>query len=599
MKLLLTLLFLVSALNIPAHSQTSSSISTSPQRDFMKSNSNLLSKTYSLLNINNMSNWTFSNGVGSASPMGHPWGLMFPRGTSGLVTADGLLWVGKVIDDQPNVIRTGGNLWLSSNRPGIIASKGVAENSNDASVRVYRVRRDFRDANLTGDAIEYFGDSSQRVSVAEVEEIKAQYVQDWAEWPWQKGAPFFDENNNGVMDESDYPDMLGADQVVWYAYNDLTGSFGAEAIGLEVQVTMWAHRGIKEFEDNVFKRYRVIYKGTSVTPANARVDSMYLGIWADTDVGNYWDDLAGCDSLRNMAFAYNSVTPDGAFKPFSNLAYSVAYQLLQGPIVAGQSDDSALFGLQYRLGYRNLPLTSVLIKPTPSFIPEPGLNEYTLYWWKAFRGYVPVGTTDNPWLDPNGAPTKFPLGGDPFQKTGWLDGTPTSGGTFSFPGGRRFSLSAGPFTLSLGDTQEVVIAIIGGIGYDGPSSVQSLKFHATVLSGSYPFVDGRTDSQRFAEVIKPFAPPTDFALKQNYPNPFNSFTQIEFTIPIDAPVQLSVFDVLGREVIVLEDASFRLGRYRSRWNGRDKDGKIVPSGIYFFRLVAGHIYLTRRMLLVR
>ena len=565
-------------------------------------NSNSLPRNYSLLNINNVSIWTFWNGVGSTSPYGYPWGLVFPKGTAGLVYSDGLIWVGKVSDGLTNIVRTGGNLWGSQNQPGIITSPGVGESVNDQSVRVYRIRRDFRTANLAEDATEYFDPPSKSVSLAQLEDIRTHYARDWVEWPWQKGAPFFDSNKNGIMDGGDFPDMQGADQVMWYAYNDLPGSFGAEPIGLEIQVTMWAHKGVKEVEDIVFKRYKIIFKGTSVTPSNARVDSMFLGIWADTDVGFYPDDLAGCDSTLGMAFAYNSVTPDEAYAPFSRLSYSIGYKLLQGPIVQSSSNDSALFLNGYRRGFRNVSATSAFIKPTPSPIAEPSINQHTYYWWNALRGFFPVWRDrpfDYPWVDPSGVQTKFPLSGDPFRKTGWVDGLPSSGILFDSPGGRRFSLNVGPFSLALGDTQEIVIAIIGGTGYDGPASVQSLKYQSLVLNSLFPFYDERTDSQRVDRIPSSTFLPNDYELKQNYPNPFNSTTHVEFMIPRDAKIRLSVFDILGREIRVLEDASLQPGRYKSQWDGRDNNGMSMAGGVYFCRLTANAVSMTRKMILVK
>ncbi|HXG37559.1 MAG TPA: S8 family serine peptidase [Bacteroidota bacterium] len=80
--------------------------------------------------------------------------------------------------------------------------------------------------------------------------------------------------------------------------------------------------------------------------------------------------------------------------------------------------------------------------------------------------------------------------------------------------------------------------------------------------------------------------PEVFALSQNYPNPFNPETEISFALPEPSSVRLSVLDVLGREVAVLEDRFLPAGYRTARWNGRNTEGEPVGSGLYFYRINA-------------
>jgi len=93
--------------------------------------------------------------------------------------------------------------------------------------------------------------------------------------------------------------------------------------------------------------------------------------------------------------------------------------------------------------------------------------------------------------------------------------------------------------------------------------------------------------------------PTDFALAANYPNPFNPETVIEYSLASPALVRLVVFDLLGRHVRTLEDTRLNPGYYRTRWDGRDKGGHAVASGVYFYQLTANAQVTTRKMLLLR
>ena len=79
--------------------------------------------------------------------------------------------------------------------------------------------------------------------------------------------------------------------------------------------------------------------------------------------------------------------------------------------------------------------------------------------------------------------------------------------------------------------------------------------------------------------------PTEYALSQNYPNPFNPSTKINFSLPIESNVKLSVFNILGQEVKVLVDNQVQpVGSYNLTFDARD-----LPSGIYFYRLTASAV----------
>jgi Concanavalin A-like lectin/glucanases superfamily/Secretion system C-terminal sorting domain len=88
--------------------------------------------------------------------------------------------------------------------------------------------------------------------------------------------------------------------------------------------------------------------------------------------------------------------------------------------------------------------------------------------------------------------------------------------------------------------------------------------------------------------------PTRYNLEQNYPNPFNPTTSINFAIPKAGLVDLKVFDILGREVIVLINGYMPSGNHTAQF-----DASPYASGVYFYTLNSGGFTATRKMLLVK
>jgi hypothetical protein len=94
--------------------------------------------------------------------------------------------------------------------------------------------------------------------------------------------------------------------------------------------------------------------------------------------------------------------------------------------------------------------------------------------------------------------------------------------------------------------------------------------------------------------------PTTFRLGQNRPNPFNPSTTITFDLPTSMRVDLRIYDVSGRLVrSLINGETMTAGNRDAVWNGRDDGGRIVATGVYFYRLTAGEYGETKRMMLVK
>lgn len=77
-----------------------------------------------------------------------------------------------------------------------------------------------------------------------------------------------------------------------------------------------------------------------------------------------------------------------------------------------------------------------------------------------------------------------------------------------------------------------------------------------------------------------------FSLSQNYPNPFNNRTKIYYTIPHQSHIRLVIYNLIGKEVITLINQDQPPGSYLTEWDGKDKYGIPVSSGLYFYSLSA-------------
>ena len=88
--------------------------------------------------------------------------------------------------------------------------------------------------------------------------------------------------------------------------------------------------------------------------------------------------------------------------------------------------------------------------------------------------------------------------------------------------------------------------------------------------------------------------PRDYTLSQNFPNPFNPTTTIEFALPQAANVNLTVFDILGRQVAILVNGKLTAGRHTVNFQASS-----LPSGMYLYRLTTPRGTIAQKMILLK
>ena len=93
--------------------------------------------------------------------------------------------------------------------------------------------------------------------------------------------------------------------------------------------------------------------------------------------------------------------------------------------------------------------------------------------------------------------------------------------------------------------------------------------------------------------------PTEYTLGYNYPNPFNANTRLDYSLPVRSHVSIRLYNMLGQEVAVLVNEEQPYGNRHVVWNGLNKQGGTVASGVYIAEFKAGSFLASRKMILMK
>jgi len=140
------------------------------------------------------------------------------------------------------------------------------------------------------------------------------------------------------------------------------------------------------------------------------------------------------------------------------------------------------------------------------------------------------------------------------------------------------------------------VASAGDINGDGWHEILiSSHFDSTLIGEVFIFTSNPTavDEPDKGKQVN------NFHLSQNYPNPFNPETVIEYVLTENSVVRLSIYNILGQHIKTLIDEYQKTGYKKVTWNGKDKTGRQVSSGVYFYRLKTDTITQVKKMVLLR
>ncbi|NIT56890.1 MAG: T9SS type A sorting domain-containing protein [Aliifodinibius sp.] len=135
----------------------------------------------------------------------------------------------------------------------------------------------------------------------------------------------------------------------------------------------------------------------------------------------------------------------------------------------------------------------------------------------------------------------------------------------------------------------------GTLKYELPSDINRLKFTGISARGNNLFLDNiELIRNSIVNIEADENVPTEFSLSQNYPNPFNPATTIEYSIPEDGNVSLTVYNALGEKVETLVNDYTKAGTHKINFNATD-----FSSGIYYYRLSSGKFSSVMKMIVLK
>ena len=279
------------------------------------------------------------------------------------------LWMGGIVDGEPRVTLTKSTSWRGEYVPGPMFAGSFLP--DDPSFKVYKLYSDSLESNPNDD---------------------------YLNWPVSQGAP---------VDQAGHPAMLG-DRLLWSVFNDADLSRhdidggGCHPLGVEVQQTVWAYESTDIDTSNVvFIRYKLYNKGDNA------INDFYISLYADMDLGDYDDDMVGCDTLTNLFYTFNSGNGD---VNYGSPPPAAGYKILKGPVVP-DADSTAYFDGHLLSGFRNLPMTGFIGRGV-AYFPSDSLQAYNF-----MRGLDTDTLSQSVPLE-SGTTYEYP--GDPVAGTGFV-----------------------------------------------------------------------------------------------------------------------------------------------------------------------------------
>lgn len=434
-----------------------------------------------------------------------------------------------------------------------------------------------------------FGSFDPRNVIYVLKSSDGDFHSSWDDWKdaVALGAEFYDgdgdgeykpvdKNGNGIWDpDEDRPDLIG-DETVWCVFHDdveagLRRFNNIGPKGIEIRQTVFGFESAGSLGNIVFVRYKLRNTGT----VNEVLDSCFFGVWADPDVGDYENDLVGCDTLLNAGFVYDNGI-DANYK--NSPAFLIDF--FQGPIafIPGETfiDDNnngvfdegetaldtayevrgQIRGIVEHPGARNQGLSSFVhyIQSDPTLGDPNDENEARNY----MLGTDRVGDDVDPCTfafgevrggeDCSAINNKFWYSGDPVTDVGWICNIETD---------QRQMSNTGPFDLKVGEDIEIVVAYVVGRAATSLESVNEAK----KIDGFAQFI---YDSNFKTAPAPPRVEPTIITQDDAIELIWDTHEQVNFSNV--------AFDEIGNEVWDVRFEGYEVNMYNSNSTSPEENG---------------------------
>jgi len=506
------------------------------------------------IDANTIRTWFTNAGISNYNINSSSPGFEWPKSTGHFARFGSGLWLGALVNNDTLVA----TLQYEENEyyPGYTDNSGVPHGRNDSNYRIYKLTYSQNDNDRSRWPNALLGNSNQ-------------------------GAPVYYDTLSNIWKPLDF-----GSQTMYYTYTDAypeshVNYFGGQSAPLKADVKQlnFALDVTGPMGNVIITQYTIINRSSNIW------NNAYFTIWTDDDIGNQWNDKVGCDSALQLGYSYNY----GSDTAYSSNPPAVGFLLLKGAVInTGIITDTVKVCKNKNVlnltGYKDLGMNSFNFSANGD-INYPDAN----YYGEAYNLMKGVRVNGTPHYNPYGGfQTKYIYSGNPVTSTGWIQPTATD---------VRFYVSSGPVNMNPGDTQTIVTAQVIARGSNFLNSITLLKEYCIAVKEYY--------KSCYTSVPIGINPMNEiaysFSLQQNYPNPFNPKTKIKFSIPqfpinkgLQPPVQIKIYDILGREISTIVNEQLKPGTYEVEF-----DGSEIPSGVYFYKLSSGGFTKTMKMVLVK
>lgn len=346
-------------------------------------------------------------------------------------------------------------------------------------------------------------------------------------------APFYDANNDGIYNpvKGDYPALNNngcfiPDYMAWCVFNDVGGKHihtkSVKPVNVEIQQTIWGFRA----EDTVVNRslfasYKIIYKGIQA------LDSAYVGIWTEFELGCPDDDFHGCDAPNNTYYGYNS-------------------DKLKDPSCRGSGGYGDNPPVQ-AVTLLNKPLNKFnyyyIGRPTnmPTGMHDPvNANEFYNYLTGRWKDGSTLKKGGNGYSPTAGTTTDFAFPDEPNNASGWSMVSANMSKTF-FEEAVVGSTNLGKLMPGQIVNLDVAYTYHRKTGLDGWQNVSQMKTEVANIKNIY-----NTGFSNYQKCVKVSTKDLSTAALKIFPNPTNGHLQIDSENELIESIK--IFDILGKVV---------------------------------------------------